>query len=649
MHGNFARPVMRRALAIASAERSLVSATLPVARSWRWARRGAVATCGVAVGAAYASSSPGFRRSVTFWSTVAPFFLEYQGIKLRARIEGCDGAVLEQRVTEFHHRTAQSAVDIILSLGGIYVKVGQFISTMGAGILEDVYIQALRPLQDGVPPRSLAEVSAIIEADIGVPMAELFTTFEPQPVGAASIAQAHRATLVDGRKVIVKVQYPEVPALYAADFDNLELVTRLLFPQNLPLVEGLRRRHLAELDFRQEAANLREVRANLQARGFEPSLVRVPAVPDARLCTRHVLAMECLEGCSLAAAIELEMSDVARALGMASAQALRAQLMKRVAAHFETGGGAHRFVDAAEVAAPLVRAYAAAARRLRDIASSAAGYSYAACSTLLRLLGLARLAPIERGADAAQEAGARVLSARPDITRALRTLVRVHGVAMLLDVRITPRIAPRIAILIAPQIAPQIALLPTPDHYDSRAPQGVYNADPHPGNVLLLPDGRLGLIDYGMTGRLEPHDREAIARVVLGLASGDQLSVVDEYERAGYRACWHSGAPHGPDAVFRFATFHLDRIDLSPVRTGPDGATMPVLALFKSTLEKAVPDWVEQARRLGGLLIGVGSQAGRPISLAHEWAPIAEEVLSAAHGTRAPDARRLRTHLTGLT
>ena len=211
---------------------------------------------------------------------------------------------------------------------------------------------------------------------------------------------------------------------------------------------------------------------------------------------------------------------------------------------------------------------------------------------------------------------------------------------MLLDVRV----APRIAFLIAP-----LAPLPAPDHNDSRAPQGVYNADPHPGNVLLLPDGRLGLIDYGMTGRLEPHEREAIARVVLGLAAGDQRAVVDEYERAGYRACWHSGAPHGPDAVFRFATFHLDRIDLSPVRTGPDGATMPVLALFKSTLEKAVPDWVEQARRLGGLLIGVGSQAGRPISLAHEWAPIAEEVLRAAHGTRAPDARRLRTHLTGLT
>ena len=81
---------------------------------------------------------------------------------------------------------------------------------------------------------------------------------------------------------------------------------------------------------------------------------------------------------------------------------------------------------------------------------------------------------------------------------------------------------------------------------------------------------------------------------------------------------------------------------------------MPVMTMFKSTLEHAVPDWVEQGRRLGGLLIGVGSQAGRTISLAHEWRPIAEEVLAAgaaaersislARGANA----RLRTHLTGL-
>jgi len=131
----------------------------------RFATRGAFATAGVA-GAAYAVS-PGFRRSVCFWSTVAPFVGEYQSIRLRARWERWEPSELEAAQQHFHHRSALRAVDVILRLGGIYIKIGQFASTMGAGVLEDAYIQALRPLQDGVPPRSLTEVSRIIEADIG--------------------------------------------------------------------------------------------------------------------------------------------------------------------------------------------------------------------------------------------------------------------------------------------------------------------------------------------------------------------------------------------------------------------------------------------------------------------------------------------------
>ena len=92
---------------------------------------------------------------------------------------------------------------------------------------------------------------------------------------------------------------------------------------------------------------------------------------------------------------------------------------------------------------------------------------------------------------------------------------------------------------------------------------------------------------------------------------------------------------------------------------------MPIMKLLHSTIEHSVPDWVEQGRRLGGLLIGVGSQAGRPLSLAHEWAAIADEALASC--TRAEEGQaetplqesralmsersmaRLRTHLTGLT
>jgi aarF domain-containing kinase len=380
-------------------------------------------------------------------------------------------------------------------------------------------------------------------------------------------------------------------------------VTRWLFPENLALIRGLRKRHSAELDFRTEAANLAEVRANLQRRGFEPALVRVPAVPDERLVTKCVLAMELLRGESLARAIDAEMGEVAAALGLRGAAELRTRLMRRVQQHFEAGGGAHsdRWFEVAERAAPLVRAYAkaaAAARRWWRWLVGSAVFSVAARVGLTSSKSLA-------ATDDERE------RTRPDVGRAVRTLVRVHGVAMLLD--------------------------------------GVYNADPHPGNVLLLPDGRLGLIDYGMVGRLSEGDRQCIARVVLGLAAGDVAAVVDEYRRAGYRACWHSGRPHADAVVHRFATFHLDRINLAPVQATTDGPPMPVMDVFRSTIEHAVPDWVEQARRLGGLLIGVGSQAGRPISLSHEWAPIAAEVLQCSPGTgQAAANARLRTHLTGL-
>ena len=111
----------------------------------RWAARGAVGVVGAA-GVAYASS-PGFRRSVTFWSSIAPFYLEHRAIKARAAWDGADAAEVDARLAAFHERSAERAVELIVKLGGIYVKIGQFASTMGAAILADPYVDALRVLQ----------------------------------------------------------------------------------------------------------------------------------------------------------------------------------------------------------------------------------------------------------------------------------------------------------------------------------------------------------------------------------------------------------------------------------------------------------------------------------------------------------------------
>jgi hypothetical protein len=170
----------------------------------------------------------------------------------------------------------------------------------------------------------------------------------------------------------------------------------------------------------------------------------------------------------------------------------------------------------------------------------------------------------------------------------------------------------------------------------------------------VLGDGRLGLIDFGrqaayhvksirqlsltmlhgvvgMVGRLSAEQRANIAHTVLALHAGDVGGVARIYGDSGYRATWFDGEPHGPDAIHRFASFHLDCINLSSVAvssTRDPRGQMPVMKLLRSTIEQRVPDWVEQARRLGGLLIGVGSQTARPISLSKEWAPLALELLS---------------------
>ena len=80
------------------------------------------AGCACALGAAV---SPGFRRSCQFWGAVAPIIYEHQQIKWKAHLLGCEAGQLETQMRAFHKRAAGKSVEIILRLGGIYVKIGQ--------------------------------------------------------------------------------------------------------------------------------------------------------------------------------------------------------------------------------------------------------------------------------------------------------------------------------------------------------------------------------------------------------------------------------------------------------------------------------------------------------------------------------------------
>lgn len=184
-------------------------------------------------------------------------------------------------------------------LGATYVKLGQLIGS-APGVFGAAVSDPFRQLLDTGPPVPPGAVAAVIEAELGRPLEELFATFERQPVAAASIAVVHRATLPSGEAVAVKVLRPDVAAIVDADVAVLLPLIRFFARQGVEMIaplhaffSGLRQQIAEELDLRNEAAAMTEFREKFAAAGLD--LIVIPHV-HAELSGQKVLTMEWLDG-----------------------------------------------------------------------------------------------------------------------------------------------------------------------------------------------------------------------------------------------------------------------------------------------------------------------------------------------------------------
>lgn len=152
--------------------------------------------------------------------------------------------------------------------GVVFQKFGQVLA-LRRDILPDEYVRELNLLHDRLPPMGVTEVAAVIEAELGAPPQELFASFDQQPLAAATIAQVHAATLLDGRAVVVKVRRPGLEQQIARDTAALAYLAVLaenLSPQLRTLdlagmVAEFRASLRRETDFRIEAQSIRRFRA----------------------------------------------------------------------------------------------------------------------------------------------------------------------------------------------------------------------------------------------------------------------------------------------------------------------------------------------------------------------------------------------------
>lgn len=325
-------------------------------------------------------------------------------------------------------------------LGPSYIKLGQIVSS-GRGIFSDELVEEFGQLRDRVRPEPFAQIRAVVEADLGRPLSDVFASFDRRPLAAASIAQVHAAVLRSGESVVVKVQRPAVAARVRADLRVMSWIAPLLVGRipvaalaNPPaLVELFAETITEELDFRLEAENMVDVGrsfAALDQRGYA-----VPR-PHPTLVTRRVLVMERLAGFAF--------DDV---VGM-------------------------------------------------------------------------------RGAGIDTDA-----------------VVRTGMIGFLEGAMIN----------------------------------GIFHGDLHGGNLLVLPDGRTGLLDFGITGRLDDTERQAFLRLLVAASMNDPTSQLAALRDLG-------ALPATADLGAIASQLGLDQQPVDPTTLTPDQLTAEIQRMVKALL-----------------------------------------------------------------
>lgn len=218
-----------------------------------------------------------------------------------------DDLVLQESAPE-----AEELARDLEKLGPTFIKLGQLLSTR-ADLLPAPYLEALSRLQDQIEPFSYEEVDRIVSSELGVRLSKAFAEFEREPLGAASLAQVHRAWMRDGRAVVVKVQRPEIREQIVHDLESLEEVAKFIDDHTElgkryefgNMLVNLRRSLLRELDFKLEANNLAALAENM--REFERIIIPTP-VDD--FTTSRVLTMDYIPGKKITELTPLRLMEI---------------------------------------------------------------------------------------------------------------------------------------------------------------------------------------------------------------------------------------------------------------------------------------------------------------------------------------------------
>lgn len=434
-------------------------------------------------------TEPGVQRGVRFWAQVGPIVGHYAWHRFCAKGDEDRRA----RYQLLHVQHAPDARCVIEELRGMFIKVAQVMSVRPE-IVPAEYRDEFRKLQDGAPPVRWDAVQTALETDLGAPIHTMFDRIDEVPLGAASIGQAH---LVEwhGRPAVVKVRYPDAVSMFYADFRCLEALLWLLGETSaLAILQQLRDQFAQELNYEKEALNLRQLHNAINAAPEFRERVVVPE-PLLELTKGNVVGMEYLPGTKLESVLRKRLEILGVQMnGISFKDWLKLQQPDMAAnsqAPLPSGRGegpaANCRVEQSDHTSRLGKLFHLGVRLLGiDFLLWLAG---AVADLRLRLKSGSCRAKDDKSVETMTTAELREL---------LHTVLSVHGY--------------------------QVFFCP------------LFNGDPHPGNILLLPDGRVGLIDFGQCRQLSHEQRLAIANLFVALSDSPDTPNQDARIAAAFAA-----------------------------------------------------------------------------------------------------------------
>lgn len=504
-------------------------------------------------------------RSWRFWRGALPVYAHYKAVEYATG--GRSEAEVAAAYGRLHRKYAPRIRSLVLDLAGFYYKLAQVVGTRDEFVAEE-YLVWCKEFQDSCPNvLEGKEVLGIVEEGIGREVSDVFSSFESDTtLGAASIGQVHRAVLKgSGKTVAVKVQYPDMERKFRSDISTVQRFCDLLMPQHSPAFSEIRKQFVTEFDYAGEARNLEEVRRNMTAAGYD-SVVVIPQ-PVLELCSKSVLVMEYLDGQRLVDAVKSNYRELAAQRGL-SYEELEEEMMRGI----REGRIERKTIP--EAAAEMRRTGAALRvwDWVRNVVVGTGNWALAPVANTF--------VPGRRYGD---DLFAYYRTETPlNLGRILEVLLRVHG-----------------------------------DQIFS----GAFNADCHPGNVSLLRDGRLGLLDYGQVKRLSESDRVLYAKLVIAMARDDRKEIVRLMtEEIGFRT-----RDMNEEVIYKTAVFWNDR-DTPEITNGMNVHSFVEWLDAVDRVENVNDEFI-MCGRVSFLLRGVANAFGLQVRVTDFWKDSAEAFL----------------------